>query len=218
MGELVYPAVYEKWRVAMNLVDIDKGDLVKEMDEIGHLFATKLVARLKVRFEPYMDYYHAMEVIDPTAPALLGEGTWPAVEDICKRYGLSFPDVRLEIIAMRDDAVDLSSSEVAMCKANLLNLYREQYLSSPADQRRPHLEMYARVVFQLPFETVLIESLFSIMNYNKDKKRASLNDETVASVIHTRDVAKVIDDVATPFAATDLDINVKRALEHRLTW
>ena len=56
------------------------------------------------------------------------------------------------------------------------------------------------------------------MNYNKDKKRASLNDETVASVIHTRDVPKVIDDVATPFAATDLDINVKRALEHRLTW
>ena len=53
-----------------------------------------------------------MEVIDPTAPALFGEGTWPAVEDICKRYGLSFPDVRFEIIAMCGDAVDLSVSYV----------------------------------------------------------------------------------------------------------
>ena len=35
--ELVNPAVYEKWRVAMKLaVAIGNGDLVKEMDKIGH--------------------------------------------------------------------------------------------------------------------------------------------------------------------------------------
>ena len=70
------------------------------------------------------------------------------------------------------------------------------------------------MVVQLPFETVLIESLFSIMNYIKDKKSARLCDKSVASVINTRDV----DDMATPFTATDLAINIKRALEHRLMW
>ena len=68
---------------------------------------------------------------------------------------------------------------------------------------------------QLCFETVLIESLFSAMNYNKDKKRESVCDKSVATM-HTIDVAKVISIMATPSAATDLVINIKRLLEHRL--
>ena len=74
------------------------------------------------------------------------------------------------------------------------------------------------MIFQLSFETVLIESLFSIMNYNKDKKRASLNDKSVESVIHTRDIPKVTENVAAPFAQNDLSIDLQRALDHRLKW
>ena len=74
------------------------------------------------------------------------------------------------------------------------------------------------MIFQLPFETVLIESLFSIMNYNKDKKRARLNDKSVESVIHTRDITKVTNNVAAPFAPTDVDIDLQRAPDHRLEW
>ena len=165
-----YPEVYRKWRDTMKNQAVGKDDLVKEIDKLGHIFATKLVDSIDVRFAPYMGYYHAMELIDPTAPANIPDGTWERVKDICNRYNLSYVNVRSEIRRMRDDAVDLSLQELTMCKANLLKFYRDKYLSSSAEKRCIHLDSYARVVFQLPFETVLIKSLFSIMNYNKDKK------------------------------------------------
>ena len=54
------------------------------------------------------------------------------------------------------------------------------------------------------------------MNYNKDKKRARLSDKSVESVIHARDIAKVFDNVAEPFAPTDVNINLEHALDHKL--
>ena len=72
---------------------------------------------------------------------------------------------------MRDNSVDLSIVDGALCKSNLLFFYWNNYNNLPVGQHRYSLESYAKVIFQLPFETVLIESLFSIMNYNKDKKR-----------------------------------------------
>ena len=103
-----------------------------------------------------------------------------------------------------------------MCKVNLLKFYRDKYLSTPEVRRRVHLDAYARVIFQLPIETVLIESLFSIMNYNKDKKQKSLLDESVESVLHTRDIPKVTKNVTAPFAESDLTIDLKSALDHKL--
>ena len=84
---------------------------------------------------------------------------------------------------MRDGVVDLSLQEVNMCKGNLIKFYRDKYLSLPVARRCGHLDNYVHVIFQLPFETMLIKTLFSNMNYNKDKKRASLNNKSVASVI-----------------------------------
>ena len=213
-----YPEVYLKWRVAMKDQAIGKEDLVTEMDKLGSIFANKLGASFDTRFKPYMGYYHAMELIDPTAPAHIPDGTWEKVEDICNRYNLSYKNVRSEIRRMRDDAVDLSLQEVTMCKVNLLKFYRDKYLSLPVARRCVHLDGYARVIFQLPFETVLIESLFSIMNYNKDKKRQRLNDKSVASVIHTRDIPKVTKNIAAPFDSSDLTIDLKCALDHRIKW
>lgn len=213
-----YPEVYEQWRRAMRDASVDKEDLVKEMDKLGHIFATKLGQSLDTRLKSYMGYYHAMELIDPTSPAHIPNGTWEKVEDICNRYNLSFASVQSEIRAMRDDTVSLSLQEITMCKVNLLRFYRDKHLSTPEGRRRVHLDRYAQVVFQLPFETVLIESLFSIMNYNKDKKRESLLDESVASVLHVRDIPKVTKNVAAPFAESDLTIDLKSALDHRLEW
>ena len=56
------------------------------------------------------------------------------------------------------------------------------------------------------------------MNYNRDKKRASLNNKSVESVIHARDIAKMTNNIAAPFAPTDVDIDLQRALDHRLEW
>ena len=56
------------------------------------------------------------------------------------------------------------------------------------------------------------------MNYNKNKNRASLNDESVANIIHTRDVAPVTEYPAATFAATNLAIDSKRAIKRILKW
>ena len=91
-------------------------------------------------------------------------------------------------------------------------------MTLPDNARRKHLECYAQVVFQIPFETVLIESLFSIMNYNKDKKRANLNDKTVASVIHIRDIPSVLEGSFSDFKSENLSLDMTRATKHELNW
>ena len=74
----------------------------------------------------------------------------------------------------------------------------------PDRQQKLNVEAYAQVIFQLPIETVLVESLFSIMNYNKDKKRSRLNAEDVANIIHTRDIKNSIDNVYDSFSHDDI--------------
>ena len=123
---------------------------------------------LEDKLSPYM---FSMELIDPTAPwGAISKETWEAVEVICNRYDLDYTNVRREILEMRDGSVDLSIADGALCEHNLLSFYRNNYNNLPVDQRRYYLESYAKVTFQLPFETVLIESLFSVMNYDKDKR------------------------------------------------
>ena len=63
---------------------------------------------------------------------------------------------------------------------------------------------------------MIIEYLFSITNYNKDKKRVRLNYKNIASVIYTSDIAKVTNNVTAPFTLTDLAIDLQHALDHRL--
>ena len=69
-----------------------------------------------------------------------------------------------------------------LSKSNLLQFYEMNLHTLPDNQRKLNLEAYAQVIFQLPIEKVLIESLFTIMNYNKDKNRSRLNDANVASI------------------------------------
>ena len=47
----------------------------------------------------------------------------------------------------------------------------------------------------MPFETVLIESMFSVMNYNKDRKRVRLSDEAVEGVIHSQAITPVLNNI-----------------------
>ena len=160
-----------------------------------------------------------MELIDPTGsrgnPL---DTTWIAVEDICKKHNLNYIQVRSELLEMRDDSEDLSQADVSLCKSNLLQFYSMNVNTLPDSQRKLSLEAYAQVIFQLPIETVLIESLFSIMNYNKDKKRSRLNDETVANIIHTRDIKNSIDNVYDSFSQDDISLDTDRASLHRLPW
>ena len=118
---------------------------------------------------------------------------------------------------MRDNSVDLSIADGALCKYNLPSFYRNNYNNLPVGQRRYCLEAYAKVIFQLPFETVLIESIFSIMNYNKDKKRSRLKDSTMTDIIHTIDLPAIVDTKLEGFD-NNIQLDIENAYNHRLKW
>ena len=80
---LSYEEPYASWRRLMSVSlmsrrkpnssksvpAISKITLVEKVDEVGVSFSGELVRSLEERLEPYIPYYEAMEVIDPTGPA-----------------------------------------------------------------------------------------------------------------------------------------------------
>ena len=66
---LSYEEPYASWRRLMRVPAISKIALVEKIDEVGVSFSGELVRSLEERLEPYIPYYEAMEVIDPTGPA-----------------------------------------------------------------------------------------------------------------------------------------------------
>ena len=85
-------------------------------------------------------------------------------------------------------------------------------------QRKSNLEAHAQVISQSPIETVLIESTFSIMNHNKDKKRSRLNDETITGIMHTRDIKNRIDNVCECISQDNVSFDADRMSSHTLLW
>ena len=79
------------------------------------------------------------------------------------------------------------------------------------------MEAYAQVIFQLPIETVLIENLFSIMHYNKDKKISRLNDVAIASIMHARDI-KIAYNVYECFSQNNIAFDTDRISSYKLLW
>ena len=60
---------FESWRKLMAIDAIFKQQLVAEVDSIGAGFSQVLAYDLRERIQPYLHYFRAMELIDPTAPA-----------------------------------------------------------------------------------------------------------------------------------------------------
>jgi len=121
---------------------------------------------------------------------------WSAVEVLCEVNGLPFDDVKREVTAMRNDAVEMSAAGMKLCKKNLLVWYKRKNETGDLGSA---LSEYAQLVFSVPFETVLIESLFSIMNYTKSGRRCNTGDAAVANSIHLRSAPPVLGDGDKPF-------------------
>ena len=121
---------------------------------------------------------------------------WSAVEVLCEVNGLPFDDVKREVTAMRNDAVEMSAAGMNLCKKNLLVWYKRKNETGDLGSA---LSEYAQLVFSVPFETVLIESLFSIMNYTKSGRRCNTGDAAVANSIHLRSPPPVLGDGDKPF-------------------
>ena len=173
---------------------------------------------LENRLAPYMCFYSDMELIDSTAPGVaISIEIWEAVEEMYNKYDLNYINVMRKVMEMREDCVDLSIIDGALCKSNFLLFYIKNYNNLPVGQRRYSLESYAKVIFQLPFETVLIESLFNIMNYNKDKKRSRLKDSTIVDILHNRDLQKVVDKKLEGFD-NNIQEDIENTFNHELMW
>ena len=218
----VFGDKYAAWRDLMLTDVVDKHDLVDAVDAIGKSFASDVVKRMDARIKVYMPYYCAMELIDPTAPDMpVKDSTWAAVKDLCDRYTLNFKELKTEIIEMRGDAEELSRKDTIACRQNLLRYYHDRVQDIPEGsggaKRYLKVEAYARIVFILPFETVLVESLFSIMNYNKDKTRSTLADSKVEAIIHTKAAVPALGDPTAVFAP-ELILDTNKSLDHSLSW
>ena len=76
-----YPQFYEEWKKSMRDPSINKASLIKNIDVVANNVTKDLLKSLQVRLEPYMQFYLAMELIDPTTPASYTSlGTWSAVK------------------------------------------------------------------------------------------------------------------------------------------
>ena len=204
--------------------DEDKGELVKLLDGVGKSMAECTLASLRKRLgHAYMQYYDALEIIDPVGPELPGESSekavrmWSAVKVLCEVNGLNFIDVKRDVKAMRADAAEeLSAPDAKLCKRNLLAWYKQE---EELDKLPSALSEYAQLVFSVPFETVLIESLFSIMNLTKSGRRCSTADSAVENAIHLRSAPDVLGaDRGKPFGAgvvTPDEIHLRAAPELR---
>ena len=99
----------------------------------------------------------------------------------------------------RNPEVKFTVKDEKLCKKNLLAWYKKKH--DQGDDLTSTLSEYAQLVFSVPFETVLIESLFSIMNYSKSGRRCSMGDTAVENAIHLRSAPPVVskDDKDKPF-------------------
>ena len=59
---------------------------------------------------------------------------------------------------------------------------------------------------------MLIESLFSIMNYNRNEKRTSLDDAIVVVVLYTRDISSTLDTSLNAFNEENIKVNIEKVI------
>ena len=109
------------------------------------------------------------------------KGAWAAVATIFERYGMEYAPLRRQLLSMHGDADELRRPELAECRQNLLRFYHDKVKANIAGTRYPLVEEFAQIVFVLPVDTVLVESLFSIMKYNKNATRSSTGDAKVCA-------------------------------------
>ena len=56
------------------------------------------------------------------------------------------------------------------------------------------------------------------MDYNKDKMYGNLNDKTVATVIHIKDIPSVLKGSLSNFKSQNLKLDILRVTKYELNW
>jgi hypothetical protein len=211
-GNHLFPPEYQAWRATM--VKLRKADLVTHMDSIIKSMAQRLITRVQERIAPYQPYLDAYCLVDPFGVALekVSDEAWAALLSICVHYGLNCGKVKDGISDLRANASVMSDDARKTAHENLLRFYHDQDELQELDAA---LKKYVRCVFSIPVTTVLIESRFSGMNYNKSKHRSRLTDDRVMDILRTQELQDATADKGEPFKE-ELSLNYDKYLQSKV--
>ena len=97
----------------------------------------------------------------------------------------------------------------------MLLFYYNQAQELSREHQKLSLEVFSKVIFKLNIEKVIIEYLFSIMNFKKDKKRSHFNDSTVSIIFHTHNNPPVTCDTQYGITSKYLTLYIERSLSNK---
>jgi len=177
------------------VLDVDQSDggskpnLVAAVDKVISEIAGTLADKIEERICPYMPAVEVFEMIDPSCKdvdfaakmnddEIINEGI-----KLCKRFSqgkvgneiLTWESVVGQLVEIRIQFDGCTQSDTENCSKNLLRFYREWQNAGKMEPWSQAAE-FIRCVFCCPITTVKVESMFSIMNYNKSG-RLPLPDE-----------------------------------------
>jgi hypothetical protein len=121
--------------------------------------------------------------------------------------------VKSDLAMLRTKYNASGSDTKVLCKVNLLRYYHNLQAEGLLVDF-PRAKKFAMCVFSTPVTTVKVESLFSVMNYNKSGSRSGLHDATVAAIAQVQ----LLQPQLTGFGegTQTMQIDTQKALDHRL--
>ena len=174
-----------------NRVDLSNG-----VSDIIESFALFVLKDFRRRFEPYMPYYKAMELIDPTStvPRITVE-VRAAVNDICGVHGIGNVLPALTRMRRRINSGRVSLHSLNTAKKNILVWYNtrtglQELLSSKPDRKL--IRKFALSVLSINVVTAVTESTVSGHKNQKSKFRECLTDEAASISLQCRQYPDVV--------------------------
>ena len=163
----------------------NRTDLLAAVNNVVESFALSFKNDFERRTEPYMPYYKAMELIDPTSiVGKIPRDVQAAVRDIAVTHGIQ-PDVVSALIRMRD-AINrgrASVNSLSTARKNILTWYSNKVHLRELCKKggdRYLIKTIALAVFSINIVTAVVESGFSGVKNQKSKLRTQLTDEAAS--------------------------------------
>ena len=159
--------------------------LIEQLKLMGHAFLHTFLKRVRYRIQPYWKFIMGLELVNPCAPHRISVSAWEGLKDLMKRAGFNRSQ-RIEAInglkLQRRQAARWMMPQINHCNRNVLAWYKEAQSANPLENAVVY--DVAQLVFSLHAASAIIETFFSKTAYIKSKCRKSMNDSTVAKVLH----------------------------------
>lgn len=195
----------------------NKTDLRDAVNDIIESFANFVLKDFRSRVEPYMPYYKAMELIDPTSVVPLqsiSAEVVAAVHDICNVHGVRDAAPALIRMRKRINVGRVSPTSLNTARKNILAWYNNkvglrELLATSAD--RKVVKKFALSVFSINIVTAVTESTVSGVKNQKSKYREGLSDESATVSLQCRQYPDVVgstcESTIQPFEVPCIDMN-----------